>query len=129
MTTQDSTQMQTAESAEPARDRRVLTPPTDILESDAGFELRVDLPGADPASIDVTFEQGVLTLRATPKSLDREGFSRSLSEFELADYERKFRVTEAVDPDRIEADYKHGVLHLRVPKLQPTRRRIEVHAS
>lgn len=121
--------VQASESAEPARERAVLTPPTDILESDAGFELRVDLPGADPGSIDVTFEQDVLTLRARTKPTGREGFTTSFNEFELGDFERQFRVAESVDPAGIEASYQLGVLRVRVPKSKPTRRRIEVNAG
>ena len=129
MTTNESTQVQTASPTEPPRERMLLTPPTDILESDDGFELRVDLPGADPASIDVTFEQDVLTLRAGVKPVEHEGLEAGLGEFELADYERRFQVTEPVDADKIEASFELGVLRVRVPKARPARLRIQVRTG
>lgn len=121
--------VQSSGSAEPTHERRVLTPFTDILESEAAFELQVDLPGADPESIDVTFERDVLTLRARTKPTEREGFTTSFSEFELSDFERQFRVAESVDSEGIEASYELGVLRVRVPKSKPTRRKIEVNAG
>ena len=118
-----------AQDVEPTRDRRVLIPPTDIRETDAGYLIEMDVPGADKGAVDVTFEDGLLRVRAGAALDERPGFATRLAEFEIADYERAFRVTESVDTDAIAAELKHGVLSIRVPKARPSRRRVEVTAS
>lgn len=109
--------------------RRVYTPATDILESNDEYLLQVDVPGADPASLDVTYENDVLTIRASTKAPEHAGYTLAHAEFELGDYQRAFSITEKIDAERIEAGFQHGVLTIRLPKQKPARRRIAVSAS
>lgn len=109
--------------------RRVYTPATDIVESSDEYMLQVDVPGADPASLDVTYENDVLTIRASTKAPEHADYTLAHAEFELGDYQRAFSITEKIDADRIEAGFQHGVLTIRLPKQKPARRRIAISAS
>ena len=101
----------------------------DLRDEGNAYSVRMDVPGADKGAVDVTFEDGLLRVRAGAALDERPGFATRLAEFEIADYERAFRVTESVDTDAIAAELKHGVLSIRVPKARPSRRRVEVTAS
>ncbi len=126
MTTKNDDSAVAGTALVPKREPRVITPLTDLLENDAGFELRLDLPGADPESVDVQFEKGVLSVRADASMPEHGETSVVYREFGLGRYERRFQVTSKVDADRIEASYRLGVLHLSVPKAEVDRRQIEV---
>lgn len=114
---------------EPTRGSPRYRPPVDIVET--GEELRVlaDLPGASPESIDINFERGVLTIHARVESRQPEGTSFLLREYGVGDFYRAFEVTENVDGDRISAEYRDGVVTLRLPKAEKAKaRKIEVRA-
>jgi HSP20 family protein len=92
-----------------------VAPPADVLETDDGFRLLLDLPGVQPGDVDVRFEDGELTVNARRQG--RHGGS----------YARTFRVSERIAADKITADLKQGVLTLALPKVEAVRpRRIAV---
>jgi HSP20 family molecular chaperone IbpA len=125
-TREQSLQTRPAGDVERTREARVLTPPADILETEGAFELTLDLPGVDPASLDLTFENDVLTLRAKSRVPSPEGYALAHAEFELGDYHRAFEVGEHVDADGIEANLRHGVLTIRLPKAKAEARKVAV---
>lgn len=117
------------EAVERTSSRRVYPPPTDILESNEDYVLTVDVPGADPGSLEVTYENDVLTIRAACAPKEHEGYALAHGEFELGDYQRAFEISEKVDADGIEAGIKHGVLTIRLPKARPARRKVAITAG
>jgi len=96
--------------------RQTYRPNLDLFESDAELTLRVDLPGVDPANIDIQFEKDTLSLSAQTEDRPREGRAL-LTEYGVGDYARTFRVGDMIDPAGISADYDSGVLTLHLPKL------------
>lgn len=114
---------------EPTRGSPRYRPAVDIVET--GDELRVlaDVPGASPESIDIDFERGVLTIHARIENRQPEGTSFLLREYGIGDYYRAFEVTENVSGERISAEYRDGVLVLRLPKAEKAKpRKIEVRS-
>ncbi len=102
--------------------RNWVAPLVDITE---GFdELRVvaSVPGALHEDIDVTFEKGVLRIKAQVRSSE-EKRSYLLREFEPGGYDRSFRIHESIDASKIEAEYTNGVLTLHLPKQDAARSR------
>jgi HSP20 family protein len=106
-------------------------PPVDILEEEGQFLLHVDLPGVDPKAVEITSEQGVLTVRgqrATAKNETRDGYRRV--ERLTGEFQRRFSLPETADVQNIKARSVHGVLEITVPKLaQVQPQRIAVEAA
>jgi HSP20 family protein len=91
--------------------------------------LIADIPGATAAGIEVTFEDGVLTMHATVPPREQPG--RPIrQEYGIGNYRRSFRLGEGFDASQITADYARGVLTVRVPRLAAVRpRKVEVRAG
>jgi HSP20 family protein len=116
---------------ERTRDRRAYTPNVDIIETADEFLVLADMPGVGADAIDIQYEQGVLTLhgRVEPRQ-DEEQTNYMLREYGVGDYYRSFRLGEGIDPDRIEAHLKDGVMELHLPKSEASKpRKIAVTAS
>lgn len=105
-------------------------PPIDILEDADRYVIWCDVPGVDPANLDVRYEQGHLQIWA-PAAPRQDGTTAYLlKEYAVGDYMRSFNLTETVDATAIEADLADGVLRLTLPKVQSARpKRIEVRAK
>lgn len=115
---------------EQTRDLPVLTPATDIHESEKEIVVVADLPGVRQDQIEVTLENRVLTISARSAVEEPAGKELVYREFGPAEYRRSFTLTGEVDRNGITARIKNGVLRLTLPKsadAQP--RRIAVQAE
>ncbi|MFZ8886414.1 MAG: Hsp20/alpha crystallin family protein [Steroidobacteraceae bacterium] len=106
-------------------------PAIDIREEDTQFVLHADLPGVDPSQIEVTLDNGVLTLRGRRDLADRDersGYRRV--ERLSGEFFRRFALPDTADSNAVKARYAHGVLEVLIPKqAQVLPRRIEVEAA
>ena len=94
------------------------------------FVVQFDLPGVDPASIDVTVEKDVLTVSAERQWAHEEGQQVLVSERGHGKYSRQLSLGKAVDSDHIEARYENGVLTLTIPVAEQAKpRKVEVTAG
>jgi HSP20 family protein len=78
----------------------------ELYEEDDEFVLSVEMPGFDPAEIDVTWDDGILNVAA-----EREDRNRA----ERRTYHRRFRFPKSVDDEEIAASYNNGILEVRLP--------------
>lgn len=99
-------------------DAETLLPAVDIYETDDGAVLVVDLPGCDEDGVDLSVEDGVLTVKARPTPADAEGLELASAEYSVGTFERTFTLSELVDAQQIQASVKDGVLRLRLPKAE-----------
>jgi len=106
--------------------RRVESPLVDCYETETAYLVDANLPGVTEEGLDVTLEGDVLTIRGKTCLAEPGNLPLHHAEFLPADYERSFRVTEAIDPDGITATLSNGVLHLELLKRRPSVRRIPV---
>lgn len=93
------------------------TPACDIYEDEDSVTLRFELAGVDPKDVDVRFENGVLTVRGERKleaEDKRENYHRV--ERSYGTFTRSFSLPGTLDPERIKAESKHGVLAITLPK-------------
>ena len=100
------------------------TPPVDIVEEETRFVILADIPGVAPDSIEVTMDDGVLTLkgeRGDAAGEAREG-ARRLERVSGA-FHRRFALPDGIDADAVSATGKHGVLEISIPKLEKARQR------
>ena len=105
-------------------------PAVDIYETAEEYVVLAEMPGCDPKGIDVQFENGQLAIygRVAPRKVPQTGWL--VQEFGIGDYARTFNVTESIETDKISADYEHGILTLRLPKVEQAKpRRIEVRTK
>ncbi len=93
-------------------------PRSDIYELDDQIVIVADVPGVDEKSLDVTLEKNVLTINALVDPIVPQGYSLSLAEYEVGDYQRSFRLSDEIDREHIEASVKDGVLRLYLPKAK-----------
>lgn len=116
--------------AESTRNGTCFTPRVDIVETDNELLLYADMPGALPHDIDLRFEQGELILHGKVQQSQPKG-RLIFGEYDVGDFYRVFQVHESIDASKIEADYKNGVLTVRLPKAEaakPKQVPIKVHA-
>jgi HSP20 family protein len=102
----------------------------DAIRRENEVELRFDLPGIDPESIDVSVDRGVLTVKASRNEEYTEGEKPVIRERVMGSYVRRVRLSDAVDAEKIEAGYTDGVLTVHVPVAETAKpRKIEVRAD
>ena len=95
------------------------TPAVDIKEEDGRFVLKADVPGVDPKDIEVTMEQGVLTIKGERKYESEEesnGYKRV--ERSYGTFYRRFSLPDTANAEGITAKGKDGVLEVVIPKLE-----------
>jgi HSP20 family protein len=102
----------------------------DAVRRENDIELRFDLPGIDPESIDVTVDRGVLSVSARRAEEYTEGEKPFIRERVMGSYTRRLRLSDAVDAEKIEASYTDGVLTVHVPVVEAAKpRKIEVRSD
>lgn len=104
--------------------------PMDLFRSGDHFVLTADLPGMDPGSIDVSVDNGTLTIRAERTARSDDSGQWLASERFTGSFMRQISLGEGIDTNGISATYDNGVLSLMIPLAEVTKpRRIEVQAS
>lgn len=104
------------------------TPFVDIKEEANRFVLYADIPGVDPKDIEITMENGVLSIkgeRMAEAKEEKHDYSRI--ERMKGVFYRRFALPDTADPENITAHGKHGVLEISIPKREKAKtRKIEV---
>jgi len=94
-------------------------PAVDIKEENDRFVLHADIPGVKPEDIDVSMEDGVLTIKGEKKSetkTEKEGYKRI--ERTSGSFYRRFSLPDTANSEAITAKSKHGVLEIVIPKQE-----------
>jgi HSP20 family molecular chaperone IbpA len=120
---------QETQAVEATRPReQYMTPPVDIYETLESLVVIADLPGIDPAHLEVRADNNILTLRGQTQ-YQMLGDVR-YREYTLVSFLRQFELGERIDQDGIRADLKQGVLTLTLPKAAKAQpRAITVNAA
>ena len=106
------------------RANRPWSPSVDIFETEDTLTLKADLPDVRIEDLDVRVEQQTLTLRGQRKFAKEEnvkGYHRI--ERSYGEFVRSFAVPSTVDTEKVEADYKNGVLTIALPKKEAAKPR------
>jgi len=113
-----------------ARDEVALMPPVEVVEDASGITLYADLPGVSRETLNLRVEADTLTIEGEMALQVPEGMQSSHAEVSIPRYRRAFTLSKELDPDKVTAELKHGVLKLRIPKAehaQPRKVEIRVH--
>ena len=93
-----------------------LAPPTDIYETQNEIVVFLDIPGADPESVNVRMQDRLLSIVARSTLTPPAGYSLAHSEQPSGNYAREFAIAEDIEEEHIAAVLKDGVLRLNLPK-------------
>ncbi len=105
-----------------AIDGTAWSPAVDIVETENDIVLRADLPGIDPKDVDIQVENGALTLKGERKfesDVKEDDYRRV--ERVYGSFLRSFALPQTVDAEKVEAEYRNGVLELKLPKRPEAR--------
>jgi len=112
------------------RDRTCFVPRADVYETEENVFVVVDMPGVNEENIDITLENNILTINGNTTLESPADYSLAFAEFEPGDFERSFRITDRINREGIQANYKDGVLRLTLPKAEEAKaRKISVKAG
>lgn len=120
------------EKQERREDRRdvAMMPSVDVVEDASGITLLADLPGVSKDKLSVQFETDSLTIEGEVSLEFPEGMESSHAEVRLPRYRRVFSLSRELDTENTSAEFKNGVLKLRIPKAAHVLpRKIEVRAA
>ena len=108
------------------------TPAVDIRESQNELQLDVELPGLNPDDVEITAENGVLTIRGE-KQIERKENDDSryhVVERSYGSFIRSFQLPQGLDESRIEATCNNGILSVHIPKSAlPQPKKIQIKAG
>jgi HSP20 family protein len=105
--------------------------PTDVSEDSNSLQISMELPGVNAEDVKLSLESNVLTIRGEKRQQSEETNERvHRYERSYGSFERTFVLPNTVDPEKIEAHYENGVLHVSIPKAERARpREIRVNAT
>ena len=104
-------------------------PRIDFTETDTEMRVAAELPGLEEKDIQVSLEDGVLTIRGERMAESKNEDAKEVRHVETfhGSYERSLRLPSEVDPDGVKAVYRNGILTVTLPKIpQPQPRAIPV---
>jgi HSP20 family protein len=115
-----------------ARDGSNWTPAVDIKETASDIHVDLELPGLKPEDVEITAENGLLTIRGEKKTERKEGEDSRyhVVERSYGSFMRSFTLPQGVDESQIEAEFDSGILSVRIPKAAlPQPKRIQISAN
>ena len=108
------------ESKVPAR---AFLPTTDIFETEHALTMIMEMPGVDKRKVDVSVEDGVLTIQGQIDFTKYEGMQPVYTEYNVGHYRRSFSLSNKFDQGKIRAELSDGVLTLVLPKMEEAKPR------
>ena len=90
-------------------------PSVNSLENNDSFEIDLAVPGMKKEDFTIELNDNVLVISSeTSNTMENE--KMRLNEFNFSSFQRSFRVPDSVDQDKIKANYKNGILKIKLPK-------------
>lgn len=112
---------------------RTILPMTDIVEDESAYRIVMEIPGFEPANVEVNVAGTVLTVRAQQQDEQRKTNQNYIvNERTVGAIQRQFSIPDDVDREQINADFRNGILAITLRKsaqAQQQRRRIEIKTS
>ena len=120
----------TANSRSTPADERTMIPRVDVFEDDAGITLLADLPGVPKDRLELKLDGDTLLIEGTIATPTPQDLQSVYAEIRVPRYRRAFVLSRELDPAKIDANLRDGVLNLRIPKQEHAKpRRIDVRTG
>ncbi len=117
----------TSRNKEAGREEPALLPPVDVVEDAEGITLYADLPGVPKERLGVRVEADTLTIEGEISLFTTQGMEATHAEVHLPRYRRAFTLGAELNSEKIGAEFRQGVLKLRIPKAEHAKpRKVEV---
>ena len=113
----------TTKQAETAKEATMM-PPVDVIEDANGITLYADLPGVPKDKLHLQVETDTLTIEGEVALAIPDGMEATHAEVALPRYRRVFTLSKELDPEKVSAEFNHGVLKLRIPKAEHAQPRL-----
>jgi HSP20 family molecular chaperone IbpA len=111
-------------------DNLAVTPAVDIFEDENGITVQAEMPGVSKERLNVQADRNSLIIEGEAAIEMPSGMEALYADVRSTRYRRSFVLSSELEPDRIEANLKDGVLSLRIPKrAEYTPRKIQVQAG
>jgi len=95
--------------------RNYSVPSVNSIENNDSFEIDLAVPGMKKEEFSIELNDKVLVI-SSESSNNIENDKMRLNEFNFSSFQRSFRVPDSVDHDKIKANYKNGILKIKLPK-------------
>jgi HSP20 family protein len=102
---------------------RTYLPTADIFETQDALQVILEMPGVEKTNIDVTVEEGVLSVRGRLDFSKYNNLQPLYTEYNVGHYARSFRLSSKIDVNKIAAELSDGVLTLTLPKVEKAKPR------
>ena len=94
-------------------------PSVDVSETEGGYQIKAEIPDVKKEDVKVTLEEGVLTIQGERKQEKEEtGKKYHRVERSYGSFVRSFTLLDLVDEEKVNAEFKDGVLNLQLPKSE-----------
>ena len=97
--------------------RRVLTPRANVIENAKVYTVQVELPGVVREELEITFAKNVLNIQGKPTLTRDKGYKQVYREYLEGTYQRRFVLSDGIDPNGSEARLDNGVLEITLAKI------------
>ncbi len=124
------TKKQSGSESEIAARETAMLPPVDVIEDASGITLLADLPGVSKDTLNLQLEADSLTIEGDLALSTPQDMTSNHAEVRVPRYRRVFALSRDLDGEQATAEFKHGVLKLRIPKAahaQP--RKIDIRVT
>ncbi len=124
------TKNQSGSESEIAAREAAMLPPVDVIEDASGITLLADLPGVSKDTLNLQLEADSLTIEGDLALSTPQDMTSNHAEVRVPRYRRVFALSRDLDGEQATAEFKHGVLKLRIPKAahaQP--RKIDIRVT
>jgi HSP20 family protein len=109
------------------------TPAVNVREDDKDLTFQVELPGIKPEQVDITVDNGVLTIRGERQETRSETDDKAryhIVERSYGAFSRSFQLPKGLDESKIEAEFQDGVLNIHIPKSAlPQPKRVQIQTG
>jgi HSP20 family protein len=109
----------------PSKELGTFIPPAELHETPEAFQIKLEVPGMEAKDLDIEVTADSLTIKGERKSetkTEEKGYMRT--EFRYGQFRRVIPLTAPVQNDKVEAEYKDGILNLNLPKAESEKAKV-----
>ncbi|MCK9275174.1 MAG: Hsp20/alpha crystallin family protein [Syntrophales bacterium] len=107
------------------------SPSIDVSETDGKIQVKAELSGLEPKDIDVDVTDNILTIKGEKKKEEEQkGEKYMCRERYFGTFQRSFRLPSGTESDKVEAEFKNGILTINIPKSEESKqKKIEIKSA